>query len=127
MTEEVLFAAALEKRSPADRQAFLDSACGQDAALRARVQLLLDADARSHGILEHRAQIVFCERIALLRCGTIVGQSTFVIARHAPLMLIHAAQLSLSGSEALVRGLAILEQSLTVVLGNAEAAIIVVR
>jgi len=42
-------------------------------------------------------------------------------------MLIHAAQLSLSGSEALVRGLAIPEQSLTVVLGSAEAAIIVVR
>ena len=42
-------------------------------------------------------------------------------------MLIHAAKLSLSRSEALVRGLAIPEQSLTVVLGNAEAVIIVVR
>ena len=91
------------------------------------VECLLVIALDAHTILEHRAQIVFCERIALLRCGTIVGQSTFVIARHAPLMLIHAAQLSLSGSEALVRGLAILEQSLTVVLGNAEAAIIVVR
>jgi len=42
-------------------------------------------------------------------------------------MLIHAAQLGLSGSEALIRGLAIPEQRLTVVLGNAVAAIIVIR
>src|SRR4029077_6033580 len=84
--------------------------------------ITLDADT----ILEHRAQIVFCKRIALLRCRTIVGQSALVIPRHAPFMLIHAAELRLSGSEALVRGLAIPEQSLTVVLGNAESSIIVV-
>src|SRR5258708_12806460 len=87
--------------------------------------LVITLDA--HSILEHRAQIVFCERIALLRCRAIVGQSALVIPRHTKLMLIHAAQLSLSGSEALIRGLAIPEESLTVVLGNAVAAIIVIR
>jgi WD40 repeat protein/serine/threonine protein kinase len=55
MTEESLFLAALEKPTPAERQAFLEEACGQDVALRARVQLLLEADARSRGILERRA------------------------------------------------------------------------
>ena len=55
MTEESLFLAALEKPTPAERQAFLDEACGADAALRARVQLLLEADARSRGVLDRPA------------------------------------------------------------------------
>jgi Protein kinase domain len=44
MTEETLFAAALEKNTPAERAAFLDKACAGDAVLRARVEALL----RSH-------------------------------------------------------------------------------
>ncbi|QVL33971.1 serine/threonine protein kinase [Telmatocola sphagniphila] len=52
MTEEALFLAALEKNSPIERQAFLDEACGADTLLRARVQLLLEADARVRGILD---------------------------------------------------------------------------
>jgi eukaryotic-like serine/threonine-protein kinase len=52
MSEESLFLAALEKSEPADREAFLNDACGTDRALRARVQLLLDADARARGILD---------------------------------------------------------------------------
>ena len=55
MTEESLFLAALEKHTPAERQAFLDEACGADAALRARVQMLLEADARVRGILDRPA------------------------------------------------------------------------
>jgi serine/threonine protein kinase len=55
MTDELLFLAALEKSTPEERQAFLEQACGQDVALRARVQLLLEADARSRGILERCA------------------------------------------------------------------------
>jgi hypothetical protein len=52
MTEESLFLAALEKGIPEERQAFLNEACGADVALRARLQLLLEADARARGILE---------------------------------------------------------------------------
>src|SRR5262245_41424623 len=55
MTEEELFVKALEKESSTDRQAFLDAACGHDVALQARVQMLLEADARSRGILERHA------------------------------------------------------------------------
>ena len=36
-----IFLKALEKSSPAERAAFLDGACANDAALRAEVELLL--------------------------------------------------------------------------------------
>jgi non-specific serine/threonine protein kinase/serine/threonine-protein kinase len=54
MTEETLFAAALEKATPTERQAFLDQACGGDTSLRQRVEQLLAADQHSRGILEGR-------------------------------------------------------------------------
>jgi tetratricopeptide (TPR) repeat protein len=52
MTEETLFALALERPSGAERRAFLDAACGGDRWLRDRVEQLLAADERSRGILE---------------------------------------------------------------------------
>src|SRR5947207_5580166 len=42
MSEEILFQLALEKPPP-ERPAFLDGACGGDAALRQRVEVLLRA------------------------------------------------------------------------------------
>src|SRR5215207_4680609 len=51
MNEESLFAAALE-RTGADREAFLDEACGGDTRLRGRVERLLAADERGRGILD---------------------------------------------------------------------------
>jgi WD40 repeat protein len=41
MTEETVFTTALEKRTCAERAAFLDEACAGDAALRQRVEALL--------------------------------------------------------------------------------------
>jgi hypothetical protein len=41
MSEETLFALALEKADPAERAAFLDEACASDPALRARLGALL--------------------------------------------------------------------------------------
>lgn len=52
MSEETLFALALEKPAGADRLAFLDEACADDAPLRDRLALLLAADDRASGILE---------------------------------------------------------------------------
>src|SRR5262245_28799254 len=52
MTEETLFALALERSGPAERRAFLDAACGGDARLRDRVERLLAADERTRGILD---------------------------------------------------------------------------
>ena len=51
MSEETLFAAALEK-TQAERKAFLVEACHGDDALRRRLEQLLDADERVQGILE---------------------------------------------------------------------------
>src|SRR5437773_12419316 len=48
MTEETLFAAALEKATPAERAAFLDDACAGDAALRRRVEALLQSHEQAN-------------------------------------------------------------------------------
>src|SRR5262245_564180 len=52
MNDETLFAAALERATPSERQAFLDEACGADAELRRRLAVLLAADEMDAGILE---------------------------------------------------------------------------
>jgi serine/threonine protein kinase/tetratricopeptide (TPR) repeat protein len=52
MNEESLFAAAREKSDRAERQAFLAQACGDDLALRARLEQLLKADGLAGGILD---------------------------------------------------------------------------
>jgi WD40 repeat protein len=51
MAEETVFAAALEKGTPAERAAFLDEACAGDPALRARVEALLRSHAEAGGFL----------------------------------------------------------------------------
>ena len=51
MNEEALFAAALEKPTPAQRQAFLDQACAGDAPLRQRVEQLLASHEHARGLL----------------------------------------------------------------------------
>jgi non-specific serine/threonine protein kinase/serine/threonine-protein kinase len=53
MDEEALFAAALDRAAGAERQAFLDAACGADVELRQRLERLLAADGQAVGILEH--------------------------------------------------------------------------
>jgi WD40 repeat protein/serine/threonine protein kinase len=50
--EEALFAAALEKPTRAERAAYLDGACGDDLALRARLEALLAAHDASGGVLD---------------------------------------------------------------------------
>jgi serine/threonine protein kinase len=45
MTEETIFTHALQKHSPAERQAFLDEACAGDRDLRQRIEALLNAQA----------------------------------------------------------------------------------
>jgi hypothetical protein len=45
MTEETIFAVALEKSNPAERAAYLDEVCAGDVVLRQQVEALL----KSHG------------------------------------------------------------------------------
>src|SRR5262249_40250529 len=55
MTEETIFTAAREKQSPTERSAFLDEACGGDAALRQRVEALIEAHEQAADFLEKPA------------------------------------------------------------------------
>jgi WD40 repeat protein/serine/threonine protein kinase len=51
MTEETLFAEALQRHDPAERQAFLDDACAGNAALRQRIEALLQSHSRAEHFL----------------------------------------------------------------------------
>src|SRR5262245_9411889 len=52
MNEVSLFAAALEKATAAERQAYLDHVCSGDPVLHKRIEQLLAADGQARGILE---------------------------------------------------------------------------
>ena len=54
MSDESIFAAALNKAPGVERRAFLDGACGSDHELRGRIERLLEADDQTAGILEPR-------------------------------------------------------------------------
>ena len=51
MKAEDIFLAALERKSPAERVAYLDGACGDDAALRAQVEGLLRSNEEAGSFL----------------------------------------------------------------------------
>src|SRR5579875_861570 len=55
MNEETLFAEALQRSDHADRAAFLEQACGADAALRRRIEELLRAHDQAGGLLDKPA------------------------------------------------------------------------
>jgi hypothetical protein len=55
MTEESIFAAALEKRDDTERNAYLDAACAGNPALRARVEALLRSHEEAGDFLERPA------------------------------------------------------------------------
>ncbi|HYT91981.1 MAG TPA: serine/threonine-protein kinase, partial [Gemmataceae bacterium] len=73
MNEESLFAAALEKPNPAERQAFLDEACAGDLELRQRVERLLAADEHTCGILSRGAAVLESSGPAPLVVGAVLG------------------------------------------------------
>jgi serine/threonine protein kinase/Tol biopolymer transport system component len=55
MNEREIFLAALERDSDAERDAFVVAACGRDAQLRRRVELLLKSHRDAGSFLEHPA------------------------------------------------------------------------
>jgi serine/threonine protein kinase/tetratricopeptide (TPR) repeat protein len=55
MNEETLFAEALQRSDPAERAAFLEQACGNDAELRRRIEELLRAHDQAGGLLDKPA------------------------------------------------------------------------
>jgi hypothetical protein len=52
MSEEEIFHQALARRDPEERAAYLEQACGGDAALRASVEALLRAVVGATGFLD---------------------------------------------------------------------------
>ncbi len=52
MSEEAIFTAALERTDPAERAAYLDAACGDDADLRRRVESLLWAHESEDSLID---------------------------------------------------------------------------
>jgi serine/threonine protein kinase len=71
-TEESVFAEALDKRSPEERAAFLDGACGSDAALRARVENLLRSHEQAGSFLRQPLPATMDEPTAE-RPGAVIG------------------------------------------------------
>jgi serine/threonine protein kinase/tetratricopeptide (TPR) repeat protein len=58
MSEESIFVTALEMSTPSARAAYLESACGGDAALRRRVEALLKAHEQSGDLLDPQANLL---------------------------------------------------------------------
>jgi tetratricopeptide (TPR) repeat protein len=73
-----IFSAALDRESVEGRAAYLDQACGADAALRRRVEALLHAHGQVGGFLEARHAAAFdpsgtVDAPATLTAGTIIA------------------------------------------------------
>jgi hypothetical protein len=52
MQEQSIFTEALEREDPVERAAFLERACGGDAALRQRVERLLQRQREADSLLD---------------------------------------------------------------------------
>src|SRR4051812_22966194 len=87
MIEESLFDAALERATMAERVAFLHDACGDDLALRQRVELLLAGHGKSAGILDHTVgPLPLTDRPPHVDSGYVTGSEragTVVAGRYA--------------------------------------------
>lgn len=72
---EAIFFAALEKGSPRERAAYLDSACGEDDELRKRVERLLAAHPQVGSFLEVAAtsEVSVCHSESGGVAGTLIG------------------------------------------------------
>jgi WD40 repeat protein/serine/threonine protein kinase len=71
-TEESIFAEALNKSSPEERATFLEGACGADAALRARIENLLQSHEQASSFLRPELATTVDET-ASERPGAVIG------------------------------------------------------
>src|SRR3954471_19481935 len=78
MTEEMIFAEALEKSTPIERAAYLDKACGADAVLRQRIETLLESHEAAGGLLDKPAIQCAAEALAgQFSAGATQGEAPF--------------------------------------------------
>ena len=75
MEEQTIFSEALQKKTPAERNAFLDQACGTAGELRQSLDLLLKAHDKAADFLEvpAGAAAVTIDRSPLEQPGTQIG------------------------------------------------------
>src|SRR5215472_12428816 len=75
VNEQTLFAEALERADPQERAAFLDQACQDDSALRARIERLLAQHEHAGGFLESPPVPLAAtiDEPATERPGTVIG------------------------------------------------------
>src|SRR5438270_9530995 len=69
MTEETIFAEALEKSIPIDRTAYLDQACAGDTVLRQRIETLLKSHEADGNFLGKPAIQCAAEELAGQACA----------------------------------------------------------
>ena len=74
-----IFDAAVDLRTPAERAAYLDAACGQDLQLRAEVEELLKHDAAAGSFLDLSAP---SDPRATYNLGTFVFDAATVIRQN---------------------------------------------
>jgi eukaryotic-like serine/threonine-protein kinase len=79
--EEAIFEQAAQMASDAERAAYLDGACRGDAALRARVEVLLEGHFKGRGFLD-RAPAPAAERAGTVWVGTPEEEVGTVIGRY---------------------------------------------
>jgi hypothetical protein len=58
MHEESIFAGALKRLTPAEREAYLDGACAGDVELRRRVDALLEAHEQKGDLLDQPSVVL---------------------------------------------------------------------
>ena len=82
MNEETIFAAALEKKTATERQAFLDEACAGNADLRSAVNGLLLADAAAGSAGRHGRDRAHRRGMAAMTVGVLwlVSRAAGIVA-----------------------------------------------
>jgi serine/threonine protein kinase/tetratricopeptide (TPR) repeat protein len=80
MREQSIFIGALEKDDPAERSAFLDRACGDDPALRLRIERLLRRHGQADSLLDSPAPWLAAavDQPIAEGPGTVIGPYTLV-------------------------------------------------
>ena len=77
MTLEEIFLRAIEKKTHAERDAYLDGACGKDVELRAKVEALIESHEQADSFLEQPlfAGELTCDRSSVTEtAGSTIGR-----------------------------------------------------
>ena len=72
-TAEEIFAVAVSMSAPTERAAFIASACGEDAVLRAEVESLVAASDQAEGFMQTEQMVVASEVSLSGKPGDTIG------------------------------------------------------